>query len=65
MALIFGIQFFHIRVIREIRGSAAFGIWRLRFAWDLEIGIWNFLWWGFRATSWMKIKEHGSCGHRS
>ena len=42
MALIFGIQFFQIRVIREIRGSAAFGIYQLRFAWDLEIGIWNF-----------------------
>jgi hypothetical protein len=42
MALIFGIQFFHIRVIREIRGSAAFGNWQLEFPWDLEIGIWNF-----------------------
>jgi hypothetical protein len=42
MALIFEIQFFHIRVIREIRGSSAFGIWQLEFPWDLEIGIWNF-----------------------
>jgi hypothetical protein len=41
MALIFGIQFFPIRVIRVIRGSSAFGIWALRFVWDLEIGIWN------------------------
>ena len=57
MALIFGIQFFQIRVIREIRGSAAFGIWGLRLAWDLEIGIWDFAL-GFRATSSMKIKEH-------
>jgi hypothetical protein len=64
MALILGIQFFHIRVIREIRGSEAFGIYQLRFAWDLEIGIWDFAL-GFRATNWMKIKEHQSCGHRS
>ena len=64
MALILGIYFFHIRVIREIRGSAAFGIWRLRFAWDLEIGIWDFAS-GFHTTNWMKIKEHRSCGYRS
>jgi hypothetical protein len=42
MALILGIQVFHIRVIHEICGSAAFGIYQLRFALDLEIGIWNF-----------------------
>jgi len=39
MALIFGIQFFPIRVIRVIRGSSAFGIWQLRFAWDLELRV--------------------------
>ena len=36
-------QFFRIRVIRGIRGSAVFfAIWLLRFAWDLGIGIWKF-----------------------
>jgi hypothetical protein len=30
---------------------ALFGLWRLRFAWDLEIGIWNF------STDW--ITSHG------
>jgi hypothetical protein len=42
MARIFGTHFFPTSVIRVIRGSAAFAIWQLRFAWDLEIGIWNF-----------------------
>jgi hypothetical protein len=104
MALIFGIQFFHMPAVmlsdesdaRDashsqstacemqlkrhyvlFRHGGTFGvrtrprvafafflIWRLRFAWDLEIGIWDFAL-GFRATSWMKIKEHRSCGHRS
>jgi proline dehydrogenase len=42
MALILGIQFFHIRVIREIRGSAASRNLRIKIYlgfgnWDLEL----------------------------
>jgi hypothetical protein len=44
-------------VICGIRGFAAFGIWRLRFAWDLEIGIWDFAL-GFRAMD-------AACGSKS
>jgi hypothetical protein len=40
MALIFGTQFFPIRVIRVIRGSAAFGMFKVEIC--LGLGIWDF-----------------------
>ena len=53
MALILGIWFFHIRVIREIRGSAAF--WNLTIEICLGFGTWDL---GFRAaTSAQNVDE--------